>query len=97
MAIHSGRTLALSEFLAALEERLERLAPGELCAVLLAHAQRLPARDRQAFLGIFPGGPDAAARPARARDADRPDPAERAILVQSCSPARLLSPRWNSA
>jgi hypothetical protein len=75
MAIHSARTLALSEFLTALEERLERLAPGELRAVLLAHAQRLPARERQAFLGIFPDGPDAAARPARAQDAGHPDPA----------------------
>lgn len=70
MAVRGAGTLGLSEFLALLEERLDRLPPGELRAVLLAHAQRLPTRDRQAFLGIFPAGPDAVARQRRAPDAD---------------------------
>jgi len=70
MAVRGAGTLGLSEFLAVLEERLDRLPPGELRAVLLAHAQRLPARERQAFLGIFPAGPDAVARQGRAPDAD---------------------------
>jgi hypothetical protein len=88
MAIHSARTLALSDFLAAMEERLERLAPGQLRAVLLAHAQRLPARDREAFLGIFPGGPDSAASPARAPDQDGADPHLLADISAFCEQVR---------
>jgi hypothetical protein len=56
MAVRGAGTLGLSEFLAVLEERLDRLPPGELRAVLLAHAQRLPARERQAFLRVTDSG-----------------------------------------
>ncbi len=46
---------ALSEFLAELARRWEGLTLDDLLAVLLDHARRLPARDRQEFLDIFPG------------------------------------------
>jgi hypothetical protein len=47
--------LPLGEFLAALSQRWQGLSREELLALLVAHAERLPVRDRQAFLEIFPG------------------------------------------
>jgi tetratricopeptide (TPR) repeat protein len=46
--------LPLGEFLQGLSQRWRALSREELLAVLLAHAERLPVRDRQAFLNIFP-------------------------------------------
>lgn len=44
----------LGEFLAVLEQRLAALPVDDLLAALVAHAERLPVRDREAFLAIFP-------------------------------------------
>jgi uncharacterized protein (TIGR03083 family) len=44
----------LGEFLAVLEQRLAALPVEDLRAALVAHAERLPVRDREAFLAIFP-------------------------------------------
>jgi hypothetical protein len=44
----------LGEFLTVLEQRLTALPVEDLRAALLAHAERLPAGDREAFLTIFP-------------------------------------------
>jgi hypothetical protein len=44
---------ALGEFLTALHDRLRPLSREDLVAVLGKHAERLPARERQAFLDIF--------------------------------------------
>ena len=44
---------ALGEFLTALHDRLRPLSREDLVAVLGSHAERLPARERQAFLDIF--------------------------------------------
>src|SRR4051812_44429312 len=44
----------LGEFLAVLEQRLAALPVDDLRAALVAHAERLPVRDREAFLAIFP-------------------------------------------
>lgn len=44
---------ALGEFLTALQGRLGPLSREDLVAVLGKHAERLPARERQAFLDIF--------------------------------------------
>lgn len=44
----------LGDFLAALQERWRGLSRDDLLAVLVGHAERLPVRDRQAFLDIFP-------------------------------------------
>lgn len=44
---------ALGEFLTALHDRLRPLSRENLVAVLGSHAERLPARERQAFLDIF--------------------------------------------
>lgn len=44
----------LGEFLTILEQRLTALPVKDLRAALLAHAERLPAGDREAFLTIFP-------------------------------------------
>ncbi len=44
---------ALGEFLTALHDRLRQLSREDLVAVLGTHAERLPARERQAFLDSF--------------------------------------------
>src|SRR6266511_4277343 len=44
----------LGGFLAVLEQRLAALPVDDLRAILVAHAERLPVRDREAFLAIFP-------------------------------------------
>jgi hypothetical protein len=44
----------LGEFLAVLEQRLAGLPVEDLRAALVAHAERLPAGNREAFLAIFP-------------------------------------------
>jgi hypothetical protein len=44
----------LGEFLAVLEQRLAALPVEDLRAALVAHAERLPASNREAFLAIFP-------------------------------------------
>lgn len=44
----------LGEFLAVFEQRLAALPVDDLRAALVAHAERLPVRDREAFLAIFP-------------------------------------------
>ncbi|WP_238010354.1 hypothetical protein KZZ52_53790 [Dactylosporangium sp. AC04546] len=44
----------LGEYLAVLEQRLAALPVDDLRAALVAHAERLPVRDREAFLAIFP-------------------------------------------
>ncbi len=44
----------LGEFLAVLEQRLAALPVEDLRAALVAHAERLPASNREAFLTIFP-------------------------------------------
>jgi len=44
----------LGEFLAALEQRLAAIPVEDLRAALVAHAERLPAGNREAFLAIFP-------------------------------------------
>ena len=44
---------ALGEFLTALHDRLRPLSREDLVVVLGKHAERLPARERQAFLDIF--------------------------------------------
>mgnify|MGYP003376498978 CR=1 FL=1 len=46
---------ALGEFLSELRSRWEPLSREDLVAVLGSHAERLPVRDRQAFLDVFPG------------------------------------------
>ena len=52
---------ALGEFLTALHDRWRSMSRDELVAVLGTHAERLPVRERQAFLDIFVGpGADAA-------------------------------------
>jgi hypothetical protein len=51
---HASAKLPLGEFLAALSQRWQGLSREELLAVLVAHAERLPMRDRQAFLEVFP-------------------------------------------
>ncbi len=44
----------LGEFLAVLEQRLAAIPVEDLRAALVAHAERLPAGNREAFLAIFP-------------------------------------------
>src|SRR6266508_98259 len=44
----------LGGFLAVWEQRLAALPVDDLRAILVAHAERLPVRDREAFLAIFP-------------------------------------------
>jgi hypothetical protein len=44
----------LKEFLTVLEARLAALPVEQLRAVLIEHAERLPARDRATFLAVFP-------------------------------------------
>lgn len=44
----------LGEFLTVLEQRLAALPVEDLRAALVAHAERLPAGNREAFLAIFP-------------------------------------------
>jgi hypothetical protein len=44
----------LKEFLTVLEARLAAMPVAQLRAVLIEHAERLPARDRATFLAIFP-------------------------------------------
>ena len=57
----------LGEFLTILEQRLTALPVEDLRAALLAHAERLPAGDREAFLTIFPTAGRAAGRSADGR------------------------------
>jgi tetratricopeptide (TPR) repeat protein len=44
----------LGPFLQTLEDRLAALSPDEVREALLAHAERLPASDREGFLAMFP-------------------------------------------
>lgn len=58
---------ALGEFLTALQDRWRSLSREDLVALLGEHAERLPVRERQAFLDIFPdlaAGPMAPGRSA---------------------------------
>ncbi len=51
----SGRSgPALGQFLTALQDRWRPLSREDLVALLAEHARRLPVRDRQVFLDIFP-------------------------------------------
>jgi len=61
---------ALGVFLGALHDRTRGLSREELLAVLVGHAERLPAPDRQAFLDIFPDPADAPAGSAGTSRAD---------------------------
>ncbi len=55
MAVSTRSVLrGLGEFLAVMEQRLAALPVEDLRAALVAHAERLPVRDREAFLAIFP-------------------------------------------
>jgi len=49
-----ARPIGLGPFLRALEARLQALQPEAIRSALLFHAERLSARDREAFLAIFP-------------------------------------------
>jgi hypothetical protein len=61
---HNGPdVLSLGEFLASLEDRLRALTADELQALLLGHAERLPAQERNAFLAIFAAKPSAVGGP----------------------------------
>lgn len=44
----------LGPFLRTFEDRLAALSPDQVREALLAHVERLPARDREGFLAIFP-------------------------------------------
>ena len=72
--------LALGPFLEELEARLRALAPDDLRAALLAHGERLTARERKAFLAIFADArPEAEVEP---RGAEQPLLAEIEALVE---------------
>jgi hypothetical protein len=70
---NSAGVLSLGEFLAALEDRLRALTADELRAVLLGHAERIPARERVTFLGIFAADPSAVAGLRCSPNADHAD------------------------
>lgn len=59
-------SIALKPFLEELEARLNALSAEKLRAVLVAHAERLPARERERFLDVFTEPPDPGAEPAGA-------------------------------
>jgi len=63
----------LGEFLTVLEQRLAALPVDDLRAALVAHAERLPARDREAFLAIFPAAPAMASQVPGPRAVPSPD------------------------
>jgi hypothetical protein len=63
----------LGEFLAVLEQRLAALPVEDLRAALVAHAERLPAGNREAFLAIFPAPGTRASQVPGPRPAARPD------------------------
>jgi hypothetical protein len=70
----------LGPFLKTLEDRLSALSPDEIREALLAHAERLPGRDREPFLAIFPPpGRRAAAERHRPVASDPADPLLRDI------------------
>lgn len=55
--MRSARRIGLGPFLRALEARLEALSADEIRQAVLAHAERLPPRERDVFLAIFPEAP----------------------------------------
>jgi tetratricopeptide (TPR) repeat protein len=75
-SIDQKKRLSTADFLEALEARLAALKPAELRAILMAHAETLPAAERGAFLAIFELADEAGKaggkrRPRRATDAER--------------------------
>jgi hypothetical protein len=75
-SIDQKKRLSTADFLEALEARLAALKPAELRAILMAHAETLPAAERGAFLVIFELADEAGKaggkrRPRRATDAER--------------------------
>src|SRR5207248_1601137 len=83
----------LKPFLEELEVRLQALSAEELRAVLVAHAERLPARERERFLDIFDAPFESHAEPA---GADEPFLAEiDAFAARLCSGAYLEGWGWD--
>ena len=75
-SIDRKRRLSAADFLEALEGRLASLKPAELRAILMAHAETLPAGERRAFLAIFEKEDEAGKaggkrRPGRVTDAQK--------------------------
>ena len=75
-SIDQKKRLSAADFLEAVEARLTALKPAELRAILMAHAEMLPAAERGAFLAIFEMAGEAGKaggkrRPKRATDAER--------------------------
>jgi hypothetical protein len=68
----------LKEFLTILESRLAALPVEQLRAVVVTHAERLPARDRESFLAIFP---EAAAAPGTTAGTNLAGPDPDALLA----------------
>lgn len=54
MRTGDARSIGLGPFLRVLQARLQALQPEAIRAALLFHAERLSAREREAFLAIFP-------------------------------------------
>jgi len=75
----AGTRRELGPFLEELERRLRALSAEALRTALLEHAERLPARDREQFLAVFPAGPSQAPRGREPSAAARQD-AGRALL-----------------
>jgi hypothetical protein len=75
-SIDQKKRLSAADFLEAVEARLTALKPAELRAILMAHAETLPAAERGAFLAIFEMADEAGKaggkrRPRRATEAER--------------------------
>ncbi len=57
-AYGGAEALDLGDFLAQLDQRLDALSGEELRRTIVAYAERLPAREREAFLTVFASGPE---------------------------------------